>query len=374
VRYRTERYGPLPGLRQRRAKTALSALYATRRPSHGFLAQPEPPGDPGLACVERAIQARMCQHSLPAARVLGLRPTTPTRTYEIRTTSTASRSTSIRIRILLRLRAPVESTPLCRDKSRTVLQRMAMPECWVHHFERYGFYWLGHDELEDTMHFESWVTRTGSRASRSAVCPGRGNRPMFGCGRLGCVKMRKLVCSSALGWLLALASCSGDTTHSGSPGNGTGGGSPGPVPTVQPGTGAVSLDSLAHELTCDVQSLDPLRRSRPGGNVRRYGREPLRRPDRRSGSAAPSRRAGWSTIQCPCVPASTGTPGFSCDYANESTSSRFAPTQYGARCPPERVRQRSGVLRCPERRSLRVERHLSRSLRGAWEPGRGLLE
>jgi hypothetical protein len=31
---------------------------------------------------------------------------------------------------------------------------MAMPECWVTAFERYGFYWLGHDELKDTMHFE----------------------------------------------------------------------------------------------------------------------------------------------------------------------------------------------------------------------------
>jgi hypothetical protein len=31
---------------------------------------------------------------------------------------------------------------------------MAMPECWVHSFERYGFYWLGHDVLRDTMHYE----------------------------------------------------------------------------------------------------------------------------------------------------------------------------------------------------------------------------
>ena len=31
---------------------------------------------------------------------------------------------------------------------------MAMPECWVHAFERFGFYWLGHDVLQDTMHFE----------------------------------------------------------------------------------------------------------------------------------------------------------------------------------------------------------------------------
>jgi hypothetical protein len=31
---------------------------------------------------------------------------------------------------------------------------MAMPRCWVSAFEKFGFYWLGHDELADTMHFE----------------------------------------------------------------------------------------------------------------------------------------------------------------------------------------------------------------------------
>lgn len=29
-----------------------------------------------------------------------------------------------------------------------------MPRCWVSAFERFGFYWLGRDALEDTMHFE----------------------------------------------------------------------------------------------------------------------------------------------------------------------------------------------------------------------------
>jgi len=29
-----------------------------------------------------------------------------------------------------------------------------MPYCWVEVFESYGFYWLGRDKLQDTMHFE----------------------------------------------------------------------------------------------------------------------------------------------------------------------------------------------------------------------------
>jgi hypothetical protein len=48
---------------------------------------------------------------------------------------------------------PWRSNPRCRG-SKTDFERMAMPRCWVTAFEQYGFYWLGHDELKDTMHFE----------------------------------------------------------------------------------------------------------------------------------------------------------------------------------------------------------------------------
>ena len=44
--------------------------------------------------------------------------------------------------------------PLCQATPDTIFDRMVMPECWVRGFERYGFYWLGHDRLMDTMHFE----------------------------------------------------------------------------------------------------------------------------------------------------------------------------------------------------------------------------
>ena len=43
--------------------------------------------------------------------------------------------------------------PLCK-KDLELYERMIMPMCWVHVFEKYGFYWLGRDVLEDTMHFE----------------------------------------------------------------------------------------------------------------------------------------------------------------------------------------------------------------------------
>jgi hypothetical protein len=43
---------------------------------------------------------------------------------------------------------------LCKRPAKSIYDRMIMPECWVHTFERFGFYWLGHDKLQDTMHFE----------------------------------------------------------------------------------------------------------------------------------------------------------------------------------------------------------------------------
>ena len=47
-----------------------------------------------------------------------------------------------------------KENPLCKSTKYTqAYQRMAMPMCWVEQFEKYGFYWLGHDRLADTMHF-----------------------------------------------------------------------------------------------------------------------------------------------------------------------------------------------------------------------------
>jgi hypothetical protein len=49
--------------------------------------------------------------------------------------------------------APWNTSERCQGE-RTAWERMSMPRCWVEVFERFGFYWLGHDVLEDTMHFE----------------------------------------------------------------------------------------------------------------------------------------------------------------------------------------------------------------------------
>jgi hypothetical protein len=48
---------------------------------------------------------------------------------------------------------PWPSNPICKNKG-PVYKRTALPKCYIRAFERFGFDWLGHDKLEDTMHFE----------------------------------------------------------------------------------------------------------------------------------------------------------------------------------------------------------------------------
>lgn len=48
---------------------------------------------------------------------------------------------------------PWPSNPICKNQG-PVFKRTALPKCWINAFERFGFDWLGHDTLEDTMHFE----------------------------------------------------------------------------------------------------------------------------------------------------------------------------------------------------------------------------
>lgn len=48
---------------------------------------------------------------------------------------------------------PWPSNPICKNAG-PVFKRTTLTKCWITSFERFGFDWLGHDRLEDTMHFE----------------------------------------------------------------------------------------------------------------------------------------------------------------------------------------------------------------------------
>jgi hypothetical protein len=49
---------------------------------------------------------------------------------------------------------PWPNNPICQSPAKSAHERAALTKCWVRAFERFGFDWLGHDELQDTMHFE----------------------------------------------------------------------------------------------------------------------------------------------------------------------------------------------------------------------------
>lgn len=76
---------------------------------------------------------------------------------------------------------PWPSHPMCKVK-KTAEERSALPACWIKSFERFGFYWLGRDELEDTMHFEflgdpDRITRAApKRAEKAEKAEKKGKR------------------------------------------------------------------------------------------------------------------------------------------------------------------------------------------------------
>lgn len=49
---------------------------------------------------------------------------------------------------------PWPTHPACKDPTQSAFEKTALPRCWIDSFEHNGFYWLGRDQLEDTMHFE----------------------------------------------------------------------------------------------------------------------------------------------------------------------------------------------------------------------------
>jgi hypothetical protein len=158
IRFRVERYGHIEGLgyEELNPRTAYSQAISVRFMGvsvfvHAKIA-------PALRCVERRIR-KTCTHGrdwyVPSA-VGGFRTENSYRGEEI-----SNHLFGIAIDIdpeknpCCGCVQPWPDHPACKGPASTVYERTALPRCWVHAFERYGFYWLGRDkELRDTMHFE----------------------------------------------------------------------------------------------------------------------------------------------------------------------------------------------------------------------------
>jgi hypothetical protein len=157
IRYRAEHYGSIPGIAATEFNRLRVASQIARTTFFGLPISMHEKVVPALACVERRI-LQECggpkSHYEPRA-IGGVRTENTIRQGEL-----SNHLFGIAIDIDPE-RNPCchcvkkwQENRKCRLASSSPYDRADLPRCWVSAFEHFGFYWLGHDSLEDTMHFE----------------------------------------------------------------------------------------------------------------------------------------------------------------------------------------------------------------------------
>jgi D-alanyl-D-alanine carboxypeptidase len=153
IRYRTVQYGYVDGFGDPEWNAKTPRDNAVRTRFMGLRLAVNRRIAPALACAEREIKAS-CGVGYRPVSLSGLRDANTFHNGEV---SNHTYGIAIDIdpekNVCCGCVGPAADHPVCRRPS-TLEERMAMPACWVAAFERFGFYWLGDDELEDTMHFE----------------------------------------------------------------------------------------------------------------------------------------------------------------------------------------------------------------------------
>ncbi|RYZ09742.1 MAG: M15 family peptidase [Myxococcales bacterium] len=154
VRYRTQEYGYVKGFGDKAWNASTPSDQASVVTFFGVPVSIHRRVAPALSCVETAIRARCADEAYQPYVLSGLRKRN---TYVNGEASNHVYGIAIDVDPT---RNPCcgcigewHDSERCRnDKSK--FERMDMPRCWVTEFERFGFYWLGHGKIEDTMHFE----------------------------------------------------------------------------------------------------------------------------------------------------------------------------------------------------------------------------
>lgn len=155
--YRVEKYGHIDGLGLEKYNSERASSHAASVRFMGLPLQVHEKIVPALACVERRIQktCRKKGQKYTARAVGGFRGANTYRGGEV---SNHLFGTAIDIdperNPCCGCVDPWPNHPLCKAETRSIWKKTALPRCWVEAFERYGFYWLGRDQLQDTMHFE----------------------------------------------------------------------------------------------------------------------------------------------------------------------------------------------------------------------------
>jgi hypothetical protein len=155
IQYRTEQYGYFSGYGRAPKDAKPPSAFVVDTEFMGLSIRMHRRVVPALKCVEQEIQRSCVDHPYQPHALAGIRYRNTYRGGEV-----TNHAYGIAIDV-----DPSENTccgcvkpwnqaPLCKRPAKTEYDRMRMPECWVHAFEHYGFYWLGHDVLRDTMHFE----------------------------------------------------------------------------------------------------------------------------------------------------------------------------------------------------------------------------
>lgn len=153
--YRTEKYGYFTGFGDRKLNPHPPGHYAKATTFMGMTLTVNQRIIPALACVEAALKATKASEAYKPGSAGGIRYKNTYRGGEI-----SNHLYGIAIDIEPQRNTccscvdPWPDHPLCKKRVSSIFERMAMPRSWVVVFERYGFYWLGHDALQDTMHFE----------------------------------------------------------------------------------------------------------------------------------------------------------------------------------------------------------------------------
>ena len=154
VRFRTENYGYYEGFGQRSWNRSTPLDNATRVEFMGRRTRLNERIAPALACVEEQLRAE-CGDAYMPSRLSGIRDRN---TYHNGQISNHVYGIAIDVdpneNTCCRCVGHWQEHELCQHDVESIYDRMAMPACWVHVFERFGFYWLGRDEMQDTMHFE----------------------------------------------------------------------------------------------------------------------------------------------------------------------------------------------------------------------------
>ncbi len=155
VRYRTEQYGYFEGFGNPRWNKHAPTHYAKRVQFMDLPIRVNEKIIPALECVEAQLRAECTEPVYTPRRLSGIRTKN---TYHNGQASNHIYGIAVDVDPLLNTCcmcvAQWGDHPLCQNEVESIYERMEMPPCWVHVFERFGFYWLGRDSLQDTMHFE----------------------------------------------------------------------------------------------------------------------------------------------------------------------------------------------------------------------------